>query len=448
MNIDKVGSENGLVDGTLADALDYANRRLKRLPRKPREDKPQLVKFKIKTKDPETGEEVVEEREEIRNQGGTTTTSMVVSFAPTSLLRKEYGRVGHDGKWVPYQEGEDFDKKKAWKRWVPIDREAVIEYFDDVLEYLKEHVLPDGEASILALSYQFDEGRPHLQITADTFAEYESTDKEGDKVVKFGVRTAQAFFGADEQGRGGSRTKGAQILREQQDGLKRFLIDRGWDIEDKPDPRNKGNLPPEQYAEMKQWEEDLQREEFAQRIKASDLKMRENRLRMGEEVLQTEQKKIDSTKAQLVKDQEELDATTSMFQAETDELKEEARQLMRQAKTMEKNTKARAQGEARDIIEEANKQAMEIVQQARNEVDSLTSSRREQAGRYRDEAGELLQKARNVTVEALDVLIEIKNEANKERLKKESYDPVVAKVEAMMEEQETENPDEEYPFSF
>ncbi len=110
-------------------------------------------------------------------------------------------------------------------RWVAADWDEAIRYFEDVVDYLAENVIPGGRDAVLGYDIQFSESTPHIQIVADTFA------ADPRKPGRLRVDTSRAWFShrdvRDEQGKVKS---GPAKMREYHEGLKQHLIDRGYDI--------------------------------------------------------------------------------------------------------------------------------------------------------------------------------------------------------------------------
>lgn len=158
-------------------------------------------------------------------RGGTMTTSLLVAHLPKSLCREVenfYPRHRKDGSpSVDPATGEPLSRS----RWVARDRDEAVRYFRDVVNFLAEHVLPGGHDSVLGVSVQFSESTPHVQLLSDTFGDHPT------KPGKLRADASRAWFAhRDVRDENGKIVQGPDKLRRYHAGLKRYLIERGWDV--------------------------------------------------------------------------------------------------------------------------------------------------------------------------------------------------------------------------
>ena len=184
--------------------LDYGQSRVGRLSRKLREDSPD-----------KNG----------KMTGGTVTTSLLVAHLPKSMceeIEDFYPVLDSTGEpVVDKNTGEPMRRS----RWVATDRDEATKYFEDVVDYLAEHVIPGGRDAVLGYDIQFSESTPHIQIIADTFAD------DPKKPGRLRVDTSRAWFSHRDVRDAEGRVKSGPVkMREYHEGLKQHLIERGYDI--------------------------------------------------------------------------------------------------------------------------------------------------------------------------------------------------------------------------
>ena len=185
--------------------LDYGESRVGLLSRKLREDAPD-----------KNG----------KMTGGAVTTSLLVSHLPKSMCEEieDFYPVLDATTGEPVVDKNTGEPMRR-SRWVAADRDEAIRYFEDVVDYLAENVIPGGRDAVLGYDIQFSESTPHIQIIAATFAD------DPKKPGRLRVDTSRAWFShrdvRDEQGQVKS---GPAKMREYHEGLKQHLIERGYDI--------------------------------------------------------------------------------------------------------------------------------------------------------------------------------------------------------------------------
>jgi len=164
--------------------------------------------------DPVTGKE----------KGGTTTSSMFVLHLPKSLCEEV-----KDFYPVFDEDGNETGQRRS--RWVARDRKEAMRYFKDALAYMTQEVIPGGRDAILGFDIQFSESTPHIQILADTFAP--DPKHPGQLRTEFSRAYGSHRDVRDNKGR---QMSGQAKFRRYHDGLKQYMIERGWPVERDVDP--------------------------------------------------------------------------------------------------------------------------------------------------------------------------------------------------------------------
>lgn len=257
-------------------------------------------------------------------KGGTTTTSMFVAHLPKSLCEEV------PDFYPVYDHGKEVGRRS---RWVARDREEAKQYFDDVVEYLATHVIPGGVDAVLGVDIQFSESTPHVQILADTFAP--DPKHPGQLRSEFSRAYGQHRDVRDEKGRQiGRKAK----FRQYHADLKKFMLERGWEIEADVDPlRHDKTATKDMYGAMKD---------------------KERALAEQEQNLAVERREIDESDKRLDDQWENLDIARA-------ELKQEREQL--QKDKQKAHEEARTQGYAKGL-EEGRAQADALRKQARQQL--------------------------------------------------------------------------------
>lgn len=257
-------------------------------------------------------------------KGGTTTTSMFVMHLPKSLCKEV------PDFYPVYDHGEEVGRRS---RWVARDREEAKQYFDDIVEYLATHVIPGGADAVLGVDIQFSESTPHIHVLADTFAP--DPKHPGQLRSEFSRAYGQHRDVRDDKGRQIGRK--AKFRRYHAD-LKKFMLERGWEIEADVDPlRHDKTATKEMYGAMM----DKQRA-----------------LAEQEQNLAVERREIDESDKRLDDQWENLDIARA-------ELKQEREQL--QKDKQKAHEEARTQGYAKGL-EEGRAQADALRKQARQQL--------------------------------------------------------------------------------
>lgn len=257
-------------------------------------------------------------------KGGTTTTSMFVMHLPKSLCKEV------PDFYPVYDHGKEVGRRS---RWVARDRDEAKQYFDDIVEYLATHVIPGGTDAVLGVDIQFSESTPHIHVLADTFAP--DPKHPGQLRSEFSRAYGSHRSVRDDKGR---QMSGQAKFRRYHDGLKRYMIERGWPVERDVDPlRHDKTATKDMYGAMM----DKQRA-----------------LAEQEQNLAVERREIDESDKRLDDQWENLDIARA-------ELKQEREQLQKdKQKALEE---ARSAGYAKGL-EEGRVKAEAIREQARQQL--------------------------------------------------------------------------------
>ena len=259
-------------------------------------------------------------------KGGTTTTSMFVMHLPKSLCKEV------PDFYPVYDHGEEVGRRS---RWVARDREEAKQYFDDIVEYLATHVIPGGADAVLGVDIQFSESTPHIHVLADTFAP--DPKHPGQLRSEFSRAYGQHRDVRDDKGRQIGRK--AKFRRYHAD-LKKFMLERGWEIEADVDPlRHDKTATKEMYGAMM----DKQRA-----------------LAEQEQNLAVERREIDESDKRLDDQWENLDIARTELKQEREQLQKDKQKALEAART---------QGYAKGLAE-GRAQAEELREQARQQLDN------------------------------------------------------------------------------
>ena len=257
-------------------------------------------------------------------KGGTTTTSMFVMHLPKSLCKEV------PDFYPVYDHGEEVGRRS---RWVARDREEAKQYFDDIVEYLATHVIPGGADAVLGVDIQFSESTPHIHVLADTFAP--DPKHPGQLRSEFSRAYGQHRDVRDDKGRQIGRK--AKFRRYHAD-LKKFMLERGWEIEADVDPlRHDKTATKDMYGAMM----DKQRA-----------------LAEQEQNLAVERREIDESDKRLDDQWENLDIARAEVKREREQLQKDKQKALEAART---------QGYAKGL-EEGRAQAEALREQARQQL--------------------------------------------------------------------------------
>ena len=267
--------------------------------------------------DPVTGKE----------RGGTTTSSMFVLHLPKSLCEEVKD-------FYPVLDDDGHETGRRRSRWVARDRKEAMRYFKDALAYMTQEVIPGGRDAILGFDIQFSESTPHIQILADTFAP--DPKHPGQLRTEFSRAYGSHRDVRDNKGR---QMSGQAKFRRYHDGLKQYMIERGWPVERDVDPlRHDKTATKEMYGAMM----DKQRA-----------------LDEHEQNLAVERREIDESDKRLDDQWERLELTRNELKQEREQLQKDKQKALEAART---------QGYAKGL-EEGRAQAEAIREQARQQLD-------------------------------------------------------------------------------
>ena len=228
-------------------------------------------------------------------KGGTTTTSMFVTHLPKSLCKEV------PDFYPVYEDGKEVGRRS---RWVARDREEAKRYFDDIVEYLATHVIPGGADAVLGVDIQFSESTPHIHVLADTFAP--DPKHPGQLRSEFSRAYGSHRDVRDSKGR---QMSGQAKFRQYHADLKKFMLERGWEIEADVDPlRHDKTATKETYGAMKDQERALaeQEQKLAADLAAgrSEIDEMVNELADGWVAINSERDEVEQEREQLQKDKQ------------------------------------------------------------------------------------------------------------------------------------------------
>lgn len=266
--------------------------------------------------DPVTGKE----------KGGTTTSSMFVLHLPKSLCEEVKD-------FYPVLDDDGHETGRRRSRWVARDRKEAMRYFKDALAYMTQEVIPGGRDAILGFDIQFSESTPHIQILADTFAP--DPKHPGQLRTEFSRAYGSHRSVRDDKGR---QMSGQAKFRRYHDGLKQYMIERGWPVERDVDPlRHDKTATKDMYGAMMDKQRAL--DEYKQE-------------------LADERREIDESDKRLDDQWERLELTRNELKLEREQLQKDKQRA---------HEEARAQGYAKGLAEGCA-QAEAIREQARQQL--------------------------------------------------------------------------------
>ena len=293
------------------EVLAYGQQRLAKLSTPVKEPK----------RNPATGKET----------GGTWTSSMFVLHLPKSLCREV-----KDFYPIFDEDGHEVGRRS---RWVARDRDEALQYFEDAMGYMAQEVIPGGWDAILGADIQFSESTPHIQVLADTFAP--DPKHPGQLRTEFSRAYGSHRDVRDDKGR---QISGQAKFRRYHDGLKQYMIERGWDIERDVDPlRHDKTATKEMYGAMMDKQRALDEHEQNLAVERSEIEQSNNSLDDQWERLELTRNELKLEREQLQKDkQKALEAARTQGyakgleegRAQVDALREQARQQLAHARAL------------------------------------------------------------------------------------------------------------------
>ena len=263
-------------------------------------------------------------------KGGTTTTSMFVMHLPKSLCKEV------PDFYPVYDHGEEVGRRS---RWVARDREEAKRYFDDIVEYLATHVIPGGADAVLGVDIQFSESTPHIHVLADTFAP--DPKHPGQLRSEFSRAYGQHRDVRDDKGRQiGRKAK----FRQYHADLKKFMLERGWDIEPDVDPlRHDKTATKEMYGAMMDKQRALDEHKQYLAVERNEIEQSNNRLDDEWERLDMTRNEVRQERERLQKDKQKVleEARSAGYakgvaegRAQAEALREQARQQLDNARAL------------------------------------------------------------------------------------------------------------------
>ena len=264
-------------------------------------------------RDPATGKET----------GGTWTSSMFALHLPKNLCRevKDFYPVLDD-------EGNEVGRRS---RWVARDHDEALRYFEDAVEYLAQEVIPGGWDAILGADVQFSESTPHIQLLADVFAP--DPKRPGQLRTEFSRAYGSHRDVRDDKGR---QMSGQAKFRRYHDGLKEWMIERGWEIEREVDPlRHETGHSKAVYAEMQDAERTLRQRH---RDFDNDIGKRRGELNEMREEIAAEREALerDEIKVNLARKEVETEGKTARSEGYADGLQEGRAQGIAEAERLQR----------------------------------------------------------------------------------------------------------------
>ena len=260
-----------------------------------------------------------------KETGGIWTSSMFVLHLPKSLCRKV-----KDFYPVFDEDGHEVGRRS---RWVARDRDEALQYFEDAMEYMAQEVIPGGWDAILGADIQFSESTPHIHVLADTFAP--DPKHPGQLRSEFSRAYGSHRSVRDDKGR---QMSGQAKFRRYHEGLKEWMLERGWDIERDVDPlRHDKTATKEMYGAMMD---------------------KERALAEQEQNLAVERSEIEQSNSSLDDQWERLDLTRNELKLEREQLQKDKQKALEEA---------RSQGYAKGLAE-GRAQAEALREQARQQL--------------------------------------------------------------------------------
>lgn len=254
-----------------------------------------------------------------KEKGGTTTSSMFVLHLPKSLCREV-----KDFYPVLDEDGHEVGRRS---RWVARDRDEALQYFEDAMGYMAQEVIPGGWDAILGADIQFSESTPHIQVLADTFAP--DPKHPGQLRTEFSRAYGSHRDVRDDKGR---QMSGQAKFRRYHDGLKQYMLERGWDIERDVDPlRHDKTATKEMYGAMmdKQRALDEKREQI--KIDREELMRDGENLEREEYLVRLARKEVEEERS-VAREEGRQEGRNQGFAEGFSEGQAEARRLMQTAR--------------------------------------------------------------------------------------------------------------------
>ena len=263
-------------------------------------------------------------------KGGTTTTSMFVLHLPKTLCEEV------PDFYPVYDHGKEVGRRS---RWVARDRDEAMRYFGDAVGYLATDVIPGGIDAVLGVDIQFSESTPHIHVLADTFAP--DPKHEGSLRCDFSRAYGSHRAVRDDKGQ---QMSGQAKFRRYHDGLKQYMVERGWPVERDVDPlRHDTTATKEMYGVMMDKQHALDEQEQNLAVERSEIEQSNKRLDDEWERLELTRNELKQEREQLQKDKQKAleEARTQGYakglaegRAQAKAIREQARQQLARARAL------------------------------------------------------------------------------------------------------------------
>lgn len=266
-----------------------------------------------------------------KETGGIWTSSMFVLHLPKSLCREV-----KDFYPVFDEDGHEVGRRS---RWVARDRDEALQYFEDAMEYMAQEVIPGGWDAILGADIQFSESTPHIQVLADPFAP--DPKHPGQLRTEFSRAYGSHRDVRDDKGR---QMSGKAKFRRYHDGLKQYMLEKGWPVERDVDPlRHDKTATKDTYGALKDQQRAL--DEYKQELadERSDIEQSNNSLADQWENLDIARAEVKREREQLQKDKQRAHEEgrargyakgLAEGRAQAEALREQARQQLAHARVL------------------------------------------------------------------------------------------------------------------
>ncbi|MET4062177.1 hypothetical protein ABIB35_003759 [Arthrobacter sp. UYP6] len=272
------------------EVIAYGNARIGKVSRKLREDKPDKVTGKM--------------------QGGTVTTSMIVTHLPKSMCEELpgfYPILDKDGEPAFDSEGNP----RTRSRWVARDRDEARRYFMDVHAYLAGEVVPGGQAATLGFDIQHSESTPHAQFLMDTFA----PDPKNPDSLR--AEASKAWFAhRDVRDDAGKMKSGPAKMRDYHAGLKEHLVDLGYDISpDFDEEQHMNGYTKDAYGRVQEDMSAVAADRVSVRVRESNVTAKEKQLVALETKLKGEAQEVAVKASEALRSTEEARRAVETFRS-------------------------------------------------------------------------------------------------------------------------------------
>ncbi|WP_311389564.1 hypothetical protein [Corynebacterium haemomassiliense] len=242
-------------------------------------------------------------------------------------------------------------------RLVARNQDEARQYFFDALHYLAREVIPDGMKGIHSAAINWDESTPHIQIMADPFAPVKDEELAAQGVLRIEYQQA---YGLHDEARypeghphAGRRISSGVKWRAYQAGMREEMIAKGYPVEREVSERQGESLVKERYQEL---EDDVAEFEANRAI------------------LQRREAEVEGQLQALKRSKTQHDEDAKDRVAELEQMKKDAAEALQQARKQEEDARAahaqawlkrqREDDEASAGAQDAEKRVDQAVQRA------------------------------------------------------------------------------------